>query len=149
MPSAQGIHEPVPRALQRVLRAAVLEHLTTEQRRSHPPVLHVGAPGRAARRFEIGPGDRLDHSLRVEVVEAMCRASLARDFVPLVWLTRVEEGHDVEDLAWAAAVGAAGGELGVSLDLVVVTRRWWRDPRTGVGRAWRRLRAPRPTGPPA
>ncbi|THI96367.1 hypothetical protein E7Z54_16890 [Nocardioides sp.] len=107
-------------------------------------MLHVGVPARAARCFEVRTEDRLDHALRVEVVEAMCRASLARDFVPLVWLTREEEGHDVEDLAWAAAVGAAGFELGVSLDLVVVTRRWWRDPRTGVGRSWRRLRPPRP-----
>ena len=142
MPTGPGIREPVPRALQRVLRSAVLEHVTTEQRRTHPPVLHVGVPGRA-RTFEVLPDDRLDHALRAEVVEAMCRAHLAQDFVPLLWLTREEDGHDVEDLAWAAAVGAAGGELGVSLELVVVTRRWWRDPRTGVGRTWRRLRPAR------
>ncbi len=136
----------MPHALQRVLRAAVQEHVTRERRRVHPPVLHVGVPGRAARRFEVRPEDRLDHALRVEVVQAMCRRSLARERVPLVWLTREAEGHDVEDLAWAAATAAAGGELGVSLDLVVVTRSSWRDPRTGVGRQWRRIR---PSPPPS
>jgi hypothetical protein len=145
MPTSPGIHEPVPALLQRVLRRAVVDHATTEHRRRHPAVLHAGLPGAGpahVRTFEVVPGERLDLALRTEIVEAMCRDSLAQDVVPLLWLTRAPEGPDLEDLAWAAAVGCAGPELGVSLDLVVVTRRSWRDPRSGAGRAWHRLRAP-------
>lgn len=148
MATGSGITEPVPRLLQRVLRSAVLDHVRSEPRRTHPPVLHVGFPGRAAGRFEVRPDDVLDHALRVEVVEAMTRSCLERGVVPLLWLTRPVDGHDVEDLAWAAAVAAAAGELGVTLDLVVVTRRWWRDPRTGVGRTWKRLRPTAASGSP-
>lgn len=145
MPTAAGITEPVPHALLRVLRTAVLDHVTQPGARRSRPVLHVGVPGRRSRRFEVGTGDRLDHALRVEVVEAMSRDSLARDVVPLLWLTRGDDQHDADDLPWAAAATAAGRELGVSLDLVVVTRQGWHDPRSGVGRRWRRLR-PRPAG---
>lgn len=147
MPTAPGIREPVPPALQRVLRTAVLEHVTDQRQRRPPPTLHVGVPGLQALQFEVRVEDGLDHALRVEVVEAMCRASLAHDLVPLVWLTCAAEGNDVEDLAWAVAAGAAGAELGVTLDLVLVTRHGWRDPRSGVGRHWQRLR-PRPRPAP-
>ena len=116
------------------------EHARTERRRSHPAVLHVGIPGGSTREFEVAAGERLDLALRTEIVEAMARDCLAADTVPLVWLTRTPAGPDAEDLAWAAAVGAAGGELGVRLDLVVVTRRSWHDPRSGAGRCWSRLR---------
>lgn len=136
------IQEPVPTLLERVLLRAVREHAEAEGRCRLPPTLHVGIPGAEVRAFEIVAGERLDLALRTEVLEAMCRDHLERDVVPLVWLTRTPEGHDVEDLAWAAAVGCAGPELGVRLDLVVVTRRSWRDPRSGVGRRWTRLRRP-------
>lgn len=136
----------MPLLLQRVLRGAVIGHARTEHRRVHPPVLHVGVPGGQVCSFEIGPDDDLDLALRIEVLEAMTRTSLERDVVPLTWLTRTEAGPDTEDLAWAAAVGAASGELGVRLDLVVITRRSWRDPRSGAGRAWSRLRAAEPGG---
>ena len=145
MPNVPGIVEPVPKLMLRVLRATVLEHASSENRRHHRPTLHAGLPGGRARRFEIRPDDLLDHALRVEVVEALCRKSLAQDVVPLLWLTRPEEDHDEQDAAWAAAVNAAGPELDVRLDLVVVTRRSWRDPRSGVGRDWVRLR-PRDNG---
>ncbi|MBM7515232.1 hypothetical protein [Nocardioides nitrophenolicus] len=134
------IQEPVPTLLERVLQRAVRDHAAAEGRRRLPPALHVGIPGGAVRSFELVPGEVLDLALRIELVEAMCRDPLARDVVPLLWLTRGPDGPDVEDLAWAAAAGCAGPELGVRLDLVVVTRRSWLDPRSGVGRRWTRLR---------
>ncbi|TWG96960.1 hypothetical protein L615_000400000620 [Nocardioides sp. J9] len=140
MPSGPGLHEPLPTLLQRVLRGAVRDHAQAERRRCYPPVLHVGIPRGEQRSFEAAPEERLDLALRTEVVEAMARLFLDREQVPLVWLTRMTEGPDTEDLAWAAAVGAASGELGVRLDLVVVTRRAWHDPRSGAGRSWSRVR---------
>lgn len=138
-----GVTEPVPRLLQQVLRQAVLDHVTHQQRRVHSSVLHVGVPGRRTVRFEMAPGDRLDPSLSTDVIEAMLRPSLERKVVPLVWLTRREHETQVtsEDHHWANAARAAGGELGLDLDLVVVTRRGWHDPRTGVCRSWKRMRA--------
>ncbi|HWJ07943.1 MAG TPA: hypothetical protein VNS46_01120 [Nocardioides sp.] len=141
MATGPGIQEPLPTLLRRVLRGVVREHALAEHRRTHPAVLHVGIPRGEVRHLELRPEDRLDLALRTEMVEAMARGFLAADTVPLVWLTRMPEGPDVEDLAWAAAVGAASGELGVRLDLVVVTRRSWQDPRSGVGQAWARIRA--------
>lgn len=142
-----GLHEPLPLLLRRVLRGAVQEHARTERRRSFPAVLHVGIPGGPERTFEIVPEEELDLALRVEIVEAMARHSLGHGAVPLVWLTRMARGADAEDLAWAAAVGHAAGELGVRLDLVVITRRAWHDPRSGAGRSWARVRPPRPAEP--
>lgn len=140
-----GITEPVPRPLQQLLREAVLAHATDETRRVYPPVLHAGVPGRAARRFVIEPDDDLDLALRTEIVEALARPGVERGRVPLLWLTRREaaagtDAGDTVDQAWLAATTTAGGELGVLLDLVVVTRRSWHDPRTGVGRTWQRIR---------
>lgn len=142
MPTGPGIQEPVPYLLERVLKGAVVAHARTEQRRTHPPVLHVGIPASPTRQFEVVAGEHLDHAVRVEIVEAMARDWLARGQVPLVWLARAPSGPDDDDLAWAAATGAAGGELGVSLDLVVLTRRSWHDPRSGTGRSWVRIRRP-------
>ena len=140
MATGPGIQEPLPSLLRRVLRGAVRDHALAEHRRTHPAVLHVGIPRGEVRRLELQPEDRFDLALRTEVVETMARHHLADGRVPLVWLTRMPDGHDEEDLAWAAAVSAASGELGVRLDLVVVTRRWWRDPRSGVGQSWARVR---------
>jgi hypothetical protein len=141
MAGLHGITEPVPRAMQEVLRRAVLEHVRQESRRSFPPTVHVGVPGVGARRFAISQEDRFDPALRVDVVEAMLRRAVERSVVPLVWLTRpVEEEPLLCDDEWTAAVQAAGGELGLALGLVVVTRQGWRDPVTGVRRTWKRIR---------
>lgn len=150
MSTGPGLQEPLTPLLQRVLRSAVIAHARAEPRRSHPAVFHVGVPGGDVRIFEVRPGDTLDLALRTEIVEALARDALAAEIVPLTWLSRMWGETDDEDLVWAAAVGAASGELGVRLDLVVLTRRSWHDPRSGVGRSWSRLRAaehPRPTGP--
>lgn len=136
---AGGIREPVDRTVQQLLRRAVVDHAAAEHRRDFPPALHVGVPGIRSRRFEITSD--LDHALRTDVVEAMLRPAVDKGVVPLLWLTRRGDTapHDV-DGAWSASVHAAGGELGLALGLVVVTRRSWHDPRTGVCRTWKRVR---------
>lgn len=146
-----GVVEPVPRELWVLLRLAVLTHAHQERRRVHPPVVHVGTPGGAVATFALGgsrEGPRLDHALRTDVLEAMVRradrAGGAASSGPgrtLVWLTRPGplEPRDV-DLAWLAATRAAAAELGRVLPMVVVNRRSWRDPATGVAREWTRLR---------
>lgn len=133
------LREPVDRAVQRLLRQAVLDHASSEHRKVFPPALHVGVPGAASRRFEIE--ESLDHALRVDIVETMLRRAVEKQVVPLLWLTRrgPMAAHDV-DAAWSAAVHAAGGELGLGLGLVVVTRHSWHDPRSGVCRTWKRIR---------
>ena len=136
-----GIVEPVPDALHLLLRRAVLDLVEGERRRQFPPTLHVGRPGGPAATFEPDQGEAADHALRVDVVEALVRR-LGRGPEPsLVWLTRPGplEIQDL-DLHWLAAAAVAAGELGVGLRMVVVNRRSWRDPRTGVGREWKRLR---------
>ncbi|QYJ04805.1 hypothetical protein KUV85_03735 [Nocardioides panacisoli] len=143
--TAPGITEPLTRPLARLLREAVLEHATTERRRAFAPVLHAGVPGRAARTFAVLRGDELDPALRVDVVEALVRPTVSRGRVPLLWLTRPDAAAEVDgeaqvDRDWVAATAAAGAELGVLLDLVVVTKHGWRDPRTGVARHWKRIR---------
>ena len=137
---AGGLREPVDRTVQQLLRRAVVDHALAERRKDFPPALQVGVPGVRCRRFEITPS--LDHALRTDIVEAMRRPAVEKGVVPLLWLTRRgdTEPHDV-DGAWSAAVHAAGGELGLALGLVIVTRRSWHDPRTGVSRTWKRIRA--------
>ena len=137
---AGGLREPVDRTVQQLLRRAVIEHARLERRKVFPPVLHVGVPGIRSRTYEIDAA--LDHTLRTDIVEAMLRPDVEKRVVPLVWLTRRGdlEPHDVDN-AWSAAVRAAGGELGLAIGLVIVTRRSWHDPRTGVNRTWKRIRA--------
>lgn len=153
-----GLVAPVPAALDAVLRLAVLEHVSAERRRVFPPVLHLGTPG-AHRVLLPDPPPRPDHALRTDLVEALFRrhraiAALdpAESTGPhgsagppvLLWCTRPGglEPED-DDLAWSSAARCASGELEVGLPLVVVTRQGWRDPATGTGRSWRRLRPAR------
>lgn len=138
-PARTGIEEPVLPALKQVLRRAVAEHRETEVRRVFPTTLHAGFPGGERRALPLDPSWELDQALRVDVVQALTRDQLAAGKVPLIWITRPEPPSD-HDRAWAAAVRAAGAELGVRLDLVVVTRHSWHDPHTGVGRRWQRVR---------
>ncbi|HJQ06788.1 MAG TPA: hypothetical protein VJ872_15160 [Nocardioides sp.] len=136
-----SIEEPLTPALSRVLRRAVVEHAASMTRRTCPSVLHVGIPGGAQRTLELDPDWDLDATLRMDMIEAITRRPLAEGRVPLLWLTRAGQGRPTsDDQRWAAAVRAAGAELKVALDLVVVTRHSWCDPRTGVGRTWQRHR---------
>ena len=135
-----GIVEPVPDSLHLLLRRAVLDLAEGERRRQFPPAVHAGTPGGSEAAFEPDDG-AADHALRVDVVEALVRRVDRGPEPPLVWLTRpgLLDIQD-QDLHWLAAAAAAAGELGVGLRMVVVNRRSWRDPRTGVGREWQRLR---------
>ncbi len=150
------IEEPVEKALAQLLRSAVLWHVRSEGRRKHPPLMHAGIPGATETAFPAAGPDPTDHPLRVEVVLAMLRRVGALPDpddppgpgtpaeAPLLWLTRTGD-LDLQDVDahWLAAVCAATGELDRPLHFVLVNRRAWRDPRTGVGRTWRRLRAHR------
>jgi hypothetical protein len=136
-----GLTEPLPVAQTAVLRRLVLAFKAAERRRVFAPVLHVGDPAGAHVAHGVRGTETLDVDLRAEVVGALlCRA---RDdaATPWMWLTRPGEltWHDV-DVEWLAAARTAYAEAGVPLTLVVVTRRGWFDPRSGVRREWRRLR---------
>lgn len=137
-----GIEEPVPSSTAAVLRRAALDHARAEHRRGYPALLHVGFPGGAEEVFVLTPGDPADHAIRADVVAALLQRSRARTTaVPLVWLTRPGplDLQDV-DVAWLGAARTAAAEAAVALSMVVVTRRGWLDPRTGVRRTWKRLR---------
>lgn len=146
-----GLTDPVAPATGRLLRRAVLDHITSESRRAFPPVVHVGLPAATVASLPL-KDHHLDHALRADAIEAMARrvvvprdAARADDAVScLVWLTRrgALEVQD-SDLGWASAACTAASELGRVLPMVVVTRQGWTDPRTGVTRTWQRLRPPR------
>jgi hypothetical protein len=134
--------DPVPPAEQVMLRRAVLEHVRSITGRTVPPVLHVGVPGGPTRHFTIRHDEPTDHALRADVVSGMTgRPTRHGERPPWVWLGRAGDlaVHDL-DVQWLAAACTAYGEAGLDLTMVVVTRRGWRDPRTGASRTWVRLR---------
>jgi hypothetical protein len=137
----EGLTEPLPPITRRLLRTAVREHAATERRRwGYPPVLHVGVPGGDVASLELADAEAADPGLRTDVVAALrVRAGAAPEH--LVWLTRWGdlELQDV-DAQWLAGARAAYDEAQAPLTFVVVTRRGWRDPRSGVGRSWARVR---------
>ena len=135
----EGLRQPIAPGLHRVLRGAVLEHVRAERRRVHPPMLHVGLPGSA--KAVLADVEQTDHSLRCDLVAAMLRRAGRWHPVPLVWLTRTGD-LDLQDVdvRWLASARAAYAEAGAQLVMVVVTRHGWRDPRSGAGRDWVRLR---------
>ena len=136
-----GLSEPLSRHTHVLLRRAVLEHATCERRRVYPPVLHVGVPGGRVASLSVGTAEPTDPGLRTDIVAALrVRAGVHPD--QLVWLTRTGglELQDV-DARWLAATRAAYVEASAPLAFVVVNRRGWRDPRSGLSRTWVRLRA--------
>jgi hypothetical protein len=134
-----ALEEPVSRVDQALMRRLVLELKSGERRRRFPPVLHVGGPGRPEAGRVEQSDDVLDQALRCDLLEAVLRHAQSGPL--MTWLTRPGEleTQDV-DLSWLRVVRAVNGETGRALPYVVVTRAGWRDPRSGVGRTWRRLR---------
>ncbi|CUR54110.1 conserved hypothetical protein [metagenome] len=123
------------------LRLAVASLRSGETRRSFPPAVHAGRLGDRTSDFELSVEQVLDHGLRTEVVAALLSRALLWSDQPGFWLTRSGE-LDAEDLDldWFSAARAAYGEAGVPLRMAVITKRGWRDPSTGLGRSWKRLR---------
>jgi len=137
----EGLTDPVPATTRRLLRKAVHEHAATERRRwGYPPVLHVGVPGGEVAALDLADAEPADPGLRTDVVAALrVRAGGAPEH--LVWLTRWGDlGLQDVDAQWLGGARAAYAEAQVALTFVVVTRRGWRDPRSGVGRTWARVR---------
>jgi hypothetical protein len=137
-----GLQAPIERETHTVLRAATLELVETESRRRFPTTLHAGVPGRTVRHVDDPPVG--DAGLRADVVLSLLRHATTTVPRPFLWLTRPGElsPHD-DDLRWLGPASWACAGLGAPLGLVVVTRRGWFDPVSGVRREWRRLR-PRP-----
>jgi hypothetical protein len=136
-----GLSDPLPPHTHVLLRRAVLEHVAHERRRVHPPMLHVGVPGGRVASLAVATAEPADPGLRTDVVAALrVRAGVLP--TPMVWLTRTGglELQDV-DARWLAASCAAYDEAQAPLEFVVVNRRGWRDPRSGLSRTWVRLRA--------
>jgi hypothetical protein len=133
-----ALQAPIERSTHSVLRAAVLELIETEPRRQFPAALHAGVPGRGVRHVD---ADAIDAGLRADIALTLMRCAGAVTASPHVWLTRPGElsVHD-DDLRWLGPVAWAAGALGLGTRLVVVTRRGWFDPVSGVRREWRRLR---------
>jgi hypothetical protein len=137
----EGLAEPVPARTRALLRRAVHDHAATERRRAgYLPVLHVGVPGGPVASLDLSTAEPTDPGLRTDVVAAL-RVRAGAGPAELVWLTRAGglELQDV-DAQWLAGARAAYDEAQVPLTFVVVTRRGWRDPRSGLGRRWSRVR---------
>ena len=129
-PVGEGLSEPLARRTRLLLRRAVHDHALGERRRAYPPgtpTCRTGDPG-----------------LRTDVVAAL-RVRAGPDPDQLVWLTRRGDLalQDVDSL-WLSAARTAYAEAECELAYVVVNRRGWRDPRSGLGRTWARVR-PAPT----
>ena len=137
---SDGLSDPLPRHTQVLLRRAVLEHAAQERRRVYPPMLHVGVPGDRVASLAVAAAEPTDPGLRTDVVAALRVRAEARP-ASLVWLSRsgALELQDV-DARWLAAACAAYAEARAPLEFVVVNRRGWRDPRSGLSRTWVRLR---------
>ncbi|MFT4084814.1 MAG: hypothetical protein QM638_19720 [Nocardioides sp.] len=137
--AGEGLHPPVLGDLARLLRLAVWEHHAAEPRRSHLPILHLGQPGGRQLVFPDRHDEPTDHALRVDIVAAMRHHSGQPS--PLVWLTRSGDLALADvDARWLAAARQAFAEAEVPLVFVVVNRQGWRDPRSGHGRVWSRIR---------
>jgi hypothetical protein len=139
----EGLTEPLDRRIRLLLRRAVHEHAASERRRSYPPVLHAGVPGERVASLPLDIAEPTDPGLRADVVAAL-RVQAGAPDDGLVWLTR-SGGLGLQDVDanWLTGARAAYDEAGVPLTFVVVDRRGWRDPRSGLGRTWSRVR---PTG---
>lgn len=149
--------DPVPRATLARLRRAVLRFRQDQHRRIYPTRVVVGDPDGLHYQFEVPPlparvgrGSRadarqLDAAQRADIVGALLDAYLMAELAsaPLLWVIRsgsLDGVHDI-DADWLAAGHQAFGECRVDLTMVVIARQGWSDPRSGVTRRWKRLRA--------
>jgi hypothetical protein len=137
----EGLTDPLPSATRRQLRRVVHEHAATDTGRGRcAPVLHVGVPGRTVATLDLAGAEPSDPGLRTDVVAAL-RVRAGADLGHLVWLTRGGDlGLQDVDAQWLAGARAAYDEAQAPLTFVVVTRRGWRDPRSGLGQTWARVR---------
>jgi hypothetical protein len=136
----EGLTEPLPARVRSLLRRAVHDHAMSERRRVFPPVLHVGVPDARVASLALDTAAPTDPGLRTDLVAALrVRAAAAHD--ELVWLTR-RGGLELQDVdvQWLAAARGAYDEARAPLAFVVVTRHGWRDPRSGLGQTWTRVR---------
>jgi hypothetical protein len=131
------LHEPLPSRTARLLRRAVLDLASSEHRHRFPAVLHAGVPGGAV--VSVTDDPSWDQGLRTDIVGSLL--TTLPDPEPWAWLTRVgpDSLQDV-DAAWLAPVLAAFAEQDADATFVVVTRHGWTDPRSGLGRTWKRIR---------
>lgn len=145
-PNDEGLTAPLPLSVRSLLRTAVAEHARGERRQLFPAHLHVGTPGalRVSTPIAEAPAD---FGTRVDLIHAMVRRAEAFDGstptgFPWVWLTRSGSATpDDVDLSVLAPTMHAFAEADQRLTFVVVTRRGWHDPRSGLSRSWVRLRA--------
>lgn len=136
--------EPLPRPVLNFLRERVLELRTRCPRSSIHPVLNVGVPGHADLCRTSPAEDNLDQGLRASLLAALLEVARSGDGLeraPWVWVERggVTDWHDL-DADWLPPTLQAYAEGGLPATFVVVTRNGWVDPRSGVGRWWKRLR---------
>jgi hypothetical protein len=137
----EGLTEPLLPATRALLRRLVRDHATEERRRfGYPPVLHLGVPGGPIASLDLAAAEPTDPGLRTDVVAAL-RVRAGETPEHLVWLTRPGD-LDLQDVdaRWLAGARAAYDEAQLPLTFVVVNRRGWRDPRSGLGRTWARVR---------
>jgi hypothetical protein len=132
-----ALQEPLPSPTARLLRRAVLDLAVCEHRRHFAPALHTGVPGGPV--ISLTDDPTWDHGLRTDIVATVLSAVGGEP--PLTWLTRSGTGslHDV-DAAWLGPVLTAYAERDGDATFVVVTRHGWTDPRSGLGRRWKRIR---------
>jgi hypothetical protein len=137
--SVEGLTEPVDHRTRELLRRAVHEHAASARKGARGPVLRVGVPGERVAGLVLGPIGPTDLGLRTDVVAALRTRAGRPDH--LLWVARLGglELQDV-DVEWLAAARAAYAEAQAPLTFVVVNRRGWRDPRSGLGRSWARIR---------
>ena len=101
----------------------------------------------AEENFETAAEDGIDATLywpglgEVKATELVGAVLRSLEDPPWVWVTRVGplSLQDV-DVAWLGPTVTAAHERGADPAFVVVTRHGWRDPRSGVGQQWQRIR---------
>jgi hypothetical protein len=148
------LEDPVPVAVHRALRGAVLDLKTRHRTLSFPPEIQVSRSqtptGRWIGVHEVtGNGLSAHRSLAVAGLEV----DVMRALVPQpsevwphnqetwIWLARpgALAWHDL-DAVWLAAATLAHEEAGLEFTMAVITKQGWYDPRSGCSRSWKRLR---------